>query len=132
MQLTINVDDHDLKTAVERGIAALSTETISELAKEALTAYMMDPKNMRELVFRKSSYGYSNEPVLRDYVQNMIVNSFSAEEISNYRQKLFDVIEKDGNQLLTSTLAQIFSNMLMSETVKMDLAQRFAEMAAKR
>lgn len=132
MQVTINVDDHDLKTAVERGIAALSTETISELAKEALTAYMMDPKNMRELVFRKSSYGYSNEPVLRDYVQKMITNSFSAEEISKYRQKLFDVIEKDGNQLLTSTLAQIFSNMLMSETVKMDLAQRFAEMAAKR
>lgn len=131
MQLTINVDDHDLKTAVERGIAALSTETISELAKEALTAYMMDPKNMRELVFRKSSHGYSNEPVLRDYVQKMIANSFSAEEISNYRQKLFDVIEKDGNQLLTSTLAQIFSNMLMSETVKMDLAQRFAEMAGK-
>ena len=131
MQLTINVDDHDLKTAVERGIAALSTETISELAKEALTAYMMDPKNMRELVFRKSSYGYSNEPVVRDYVQKMIANSFSAEEISNYRQKLFDVIEKDGNQLLTSTLAQIFSNMLMSETVKMDLAQRFAEMAGK-
>lgn len=132
MQLTINIDDHDLKTAVERGITALSTETISELAKEALTAYMMDPKNMRELVFRKSSYGYSNEPVLRDYVQKMIANSFSAKEISNYRQKLFDVIEKDGNQLLTSTLAQIFSNMLMSETVKMDLAQRFAEMAAKR
>lgn len=131
MQLTINVDDHDLKTAVERGIAALSTETISDLAKEALTAYMMDPKNMRELVFRKSSYGYSNEPVLRDYVQKMIANSFSAEEISNYRQKLFDVIEKDGNQLLTSTLAQIFSNMLMSETVKMDLAQRFAEMSGK-
>lgn len=131
MQLTINVDDHDLKTAVERGIAALSTETISDLAKEALTAYMMDPKNMRELVFRKSSYGYSNEPVPRDYVQKMIANSFSAEEISNYRQKLFDVIEKDGNQLLTSTLAQIFSNMLMSETVKMDLAQRFAEMATK-
>ena len=131
MQLTINVDDHDLKTAVERGIAALSTETISDLAKEALTAYMMDPKNMRELIFRKSSYGYSNEPVLRDYVQQMITNSFSAEEISNYRQKLFDVIEKDGNQLLTSTLAQIFSNMLMSETVKMDLAQRFAEMAGK-
>ena len=131
MQLTINVDDHDLKTAVERGIAALSTETISDLAKEALTAYMMDPKNMRELIFRKSSYGYSNEPVVRDYVQKMIANSFSAEEISNYRQKLFDVIEKDGNQLLTSTLAQIFSNMLMSETVKMDLAQRFAEMAGK-
>lgn len=131
MNITINVDDHDLKTAVERGIAALSTETISDLAKEALTAYMMDPKNMRELIFRKSSYGYSNELVLRDYVQKMITNSFSAEEISNYRQKLFDVIEKDGNQLLTSTLAQIFSNMLMSETVKMDLAQRFAEMANK-
>ncbi len=132
MNITINVDDHDLKTAVERGITALSTETISDLAKEALTAYMMDPKNMHELIFRKSSYGYSNEPVLRDYVQKMITNSFSAEEISKYRQKLFDVIENHGDQLLTSTLAQIFSNMLMSESVKMDLAQRFAEMAAKR
>lgn len=131
MQVTINIEDHDLKTAVERGITALSTETISELAKEALTAYMMDPKNMRELVFRKSSYGYPNDPVLRDYVQKMITNSFSAEEISEYRQKLFDVIEKDGNQLLTSTLAQIFSNMLMSESVKMDLVQKFAELAGK-
>jgi hypothetical protein len=131
MQITINIDDHDLKTAVERGITALSTETISDLAKEALTAYMMDPKNMRELVFRKSSYGYSNEPVLRDYVQKMIANSFSAEEISKYRQKLFDVIENHGDQLLTSTLAQTFSNMLMSEPVRIDLAQKLTELAHK-
>lgn len=131
MQVTININDHDLKTAVERGIAALSTETISDLAKEALTAYMMDPKNMHELIFRKSSYGYSNEPIVRDYIQKMITNSFSADEVSEYRQKLFDVIENHGDQLLTSTLARIFSNMLMNESVKADLAVKFAELANK-
>lgn len=127
MQITVNIDDAALNKALERGIQGLSNETITDMAKEALQAYMMDPNNLKDIIFSER-YGYS-QPEVRKEIINALMNSFTEDEIKEYRQKIFETIEKRGDHLLTQTLAQIFTNMLMTESVKNELATQINSIA---
>ena len=131
MQITVNIDDMALNSALEKGIQGLSNETITDMAKEALQSYMMDPRNLENMIFSGRvgySYGYS-QPEIRQEIMNALMNSFTEDEIKEYRQKIFETIEKHGDHLLTQTLAQIFTNMLMTESVKNELAVRINSIA---
>ena len=129
MQITVNIDDEALNNALERGIQGLSNEMITDMAKEALQAYMMDPRNLKNIIFsERTGYGYSS-PEIRKEIVNALMNSFTEDEIKEYRQKIFKTIDEHGDRLLTQTLAQIFTNMLMTESVKYELAAQINSIA---
>lgn len=120
MQITVDINDDALREAMEKGVKGLSNEQLAEIAKEAVMTYMTDSNNIQEIVFERNVY--SRETRVRPEFLKMLMNSFSQNEIEAYRQKMFDVIEKHGEKLLTNTLAQVFSSMLLTEEFKNELS----------
>lgn len=133
MQITVDINDDTLREAMEKGVKSLSEETLTNMAKEALQAYMLDPKHLDDLVFQvqRRSY-YDQNVVVRPEILKSLMNSFSKEEIEEYRQKLFQAIDKHGDQLLVRTLAEIFSGMLMTESAKNELSMQMWKIANER
>ena len=132
MQITVDINDDALREVMEKGVKGLSEETLTEMAKEALQAYMLDPKNIDDLVFRYRRNGYySQDADVRPEIMKLLMNTFSKKEIEEYRQKLFQAIDKHGDQLLVRTLAEIFSGMLMTESAKMELSNQMWKIANK-
>ena len=133
MQITVDINDDALREAMEKGVKGLSEETLTNMAKEALQAYMLDPKNIDDLVFRYSKDRYYNQNAeVRPEILKLLMNSFSKEEIEEYRQKLFQAIDKHGDRLLVRTLAEIFSGMLMTESAKSELSMQMWKLANER
>ena len=130
MQITVDINDDALREAMEKGVKGLSEETLTNMAKEALQAYMLDPKNIDDLVFRYGKDRYYNQNAeIRPEIMKMLMNTFSNEEIEEYRQKMFQMIDKHGDHLLVKTLAEIFGNMLMTESAKMELSKQMWQLA---
>ena len=134
MQITVDINDDALREAMEKGVKSLSEETLTEMAKEALQAYMLDPKNLYDLVFRYSRDRYYNNQnsEVRPEILKLLTNSFSEAEIEEYRQKIFQTIDKYGDHLLVRTLAQIFSGMLMTESARNELSVQMWKIANER
>lgn len=132
MQITVDINDDALKETMEKGVKGLSEETLTEMAKEALQAYMLDPNNINDLVFTYKRKGYYDQNAdVRPEIMKLLMNSFSKEEVEEYRQKLFQAIDKHGDKLLVRTLAEIFSGMLMTESAKMELSNQMWKIANK-
>ena len=127
MQITVNINDETMTAAIEQGVKGLSNEQLAEIAKEAVTAYMMDPNNIRDIVLATDRY--SRETNVRPEFLKMLMNSFSQNEIEAYRQKMFDVIDKHGEKLLTDTLAKVFASMLVTEEFKNELSVQMWKLA---
>lgn len=133
MQITVDINDDALREAMEKGVKGLSEETLTDMAKEALQAYMLDPKNIDDLVFRYSRDRYYNQDAeVRPEIMKLLMNSFSKEEIEEYRQKMFQVIDKHGDHLLVRTLAEIFGNMLLTESARNELSVQMWKIANER
>lgn len=129
MQITVDINDESLKAVMEKGIIGLSNEQLTEMAKEAVQAYMMDPRNINDIIFRcRNSYSI---PELRPELFTMLTKSFTKEEVEEYRQVLFRTIDKHGDRLLVETLAEIFGNMLMTEDMKSKLSAKIWEISRK-
>lgn len=129
MQITVDINDESLKAAMEKGISGLSNEQLTEMAKEAMQAYMMDPKNINDIIFRyRNSF---SSPELRPELFAMLTKSFTKEEVEEYRQVLFRTIDKHGDRLLVKTLAEIFGNLLMTEDMKRNLCAQMWEISRK-
>lgn len=127
MQITVNINDEAMTAAIEQGVRGLSNEQLTEIAKEAVTAYMMDPNNIRDIVLVTDRY--SRETNVRPEFLKMLMNSFSQNEIEAYRQKMFDVIDKHGEKLLTDTLAKVFASMLVTNEFKNELSVQMWKLA---
>lgn len=127
MQITVNINDEALTAAIEQGVKGLSDEQLAEITKEAIMAYMMDPNNIKKIVFKTDVF--SRETEVRPEFLQMLTNSFSQSEIEAYRQKMFDVIDKHGENLLANTLAQVFSSMLLTNEFKNELAAQMWRMS---
>lgn len=133
MQITVDINDDALREAMEKGVQSLSEETLTEMAKEALQAYMLDPKNIDDLVFRYGRDRYYNQNAeVRPEILKLLTNSFSKEEIEEYRQKLFQAIDQHGDRLLVRTLAEIFSGMLLTESARDELSLHMWKIANER
>ena len=127
MQITVNINDEAMTAAIEQGVRGLSNEQLTEIAKEAVTAYMMNPNNIQDIVLVTDRY--SRETNVRPEFLKMLMNSFSQNEIEAYRQKLFDVIDKHGEKLLTDTLAKVFASMLVTNEFKNELSIQMWKLA---
>ena len=129
MQITVDINDESLKAAMEKGISGLSNEQLTEMAKEAMQAYMIDPRNINDIIFRyRNSF---SSPELRQELVDMLTKSFTKEEVEEYRQVLFRTIDKYGDRLLVKTLAEIFGNMLMTEDMKHKLCAQMWKISRK-
>lgn len=116
--------------AVQKGIEGLSNETITQIAKDAISSYLSDPKVMEKILFKERQY-FSSETELRKEIVKILENSFTADEVEKYRKMLFAAVEQRGEDIMIRTLASIFSNMLMTESAKVNLQVQLAQLATK-
>lgn len=120
MQLTVNIEDKDLNEVITKGIKGLSEETLTELAKEALMNHLMSEKGLEAMIYEPTRNYYDRRDLNRN-IQSMLTNSFTKEEVEEYRQKLFQVMEKDCDRLISDTLTKVFINMMVTEDFKQEL-----------
>ena len=130
MKLSVEIADSVLDGAVQKGIEGLSNETITQIAKDAISSYLSDPKVMEKILFRERQY-FSSETELRKEIVKILENSFTADEVEKYRKMLFAAVEQRGEDIMIRTLASIFSNMLMTESAKVNLQVQLAQLATK-
>lgn len=126
MNLTINVDDQEFSKIIENGIKGLSNETITELAKNAISQYLSNERVIQALAFDKGSWGYGSEfDRPRDWFVRLLGNSFSQEEVAEYRKKFFDLIDQKGNEIVITAMSEAFADMLVTSSMKTDLQIAF-------
>ncbi len=122
MTLSIDINDQELKEVVEKGIKELSSETVGEIAKEAIKNYMQDPEVMKELLFeREKGYGYTYFSNPQKWFLDLFTNCFSPEEIQEYRQKILGIVEQEKEGIIVKTLAEMFSKLLVTDEFRYQL-----------
>lgn len=130
MKISIDINDADFNEAIEKGVRGLSEETITNLAKEAISSYLQTKDGIEALVFKDSisSYRYASKDV-RPEILKMLESSFTKDEVEEYRQKIFSVFDDNGKSLLIDVLARIFANMLADYDFKNDIYSRLSALA---
>ena len=127
MTLSIDINDQELKEVVEKGIKELSSETVGEIAKEAIKNYMQDPEVMKELLFeREKGYGYTYFSNPQKWFLDLFTNCFSPEEIQEYRQKILGIVEQEKEGIIVKTLAEMFSKLLVTDEFRYQLQDSIA------
>lgn len=129
MKLSIDIDDSELNEVITNGIKGLSTETITELAKEALNSYLQTNEGIEKVIYRGRINSWDT-PELRPEIVKMLQNSFDKEEIEAYRVKIFKALEERGGDLMIKVLAEVFSRFLMTEDTKRDIAYALGRIAS--
>ena len=128
MKLSIDIDDAELNEVITSGIKGLSTETITDLAKEALNSYLQTKEGIEGVIYRGKRNAWDT-PELRPEIVQMLQNSFDKEEVEVYRAKIFKALEERGGDLMVKVLAEVFSRVLMTEGTRMDIANAIARVA---
>ena len=128
MKLSIDIDDAELNEVITSGIKGLSTETITELAKEALNSYLQTKEGIEGVIYRGKRNAWDT-PELRPEIVQMLKNSFDKEEVEVYRAKIFKALEERGGDLMVKVLAEVFSRFLMTEDTRMDIANAISRVA---
>ena len=128
MKLSIDIDDAELNEVITRGIKELSTETITDLAKEALNSYLQTNEGIEGVIYRGKRNAWDT-PELRPEIVQMLKNSFDKEEVEVYRAKIFKALEERGGDLMVKVLAEVFSRFLMTEDTRMDIANAISRVA---
>lgn len=121
MQLTVNIEDKDLNDLITQGVKGLSEETLTDLAKEALMNYLTSKEGLEAILYGAPSRYYGESREMRSYIVKMLTESFTKEEVEQYRQKLFQTMENSFDKLMSDTLAKVFINMLCSSEFKNEL-----------
>lgn len=129
MKLSIDIDDAELNEVITSGIKGLSTETITDLAKEALNSYLQTKQGIEGVIYRGGRNSWDT-PELRPEIVQMLQNSFDKEEVEVYRAKIFKALEERGGDLMIKVLAEVFSRFLMTEDTKQDIAYAISRVAA--
>lgn len=129
MKLSIDIDDAELNEVITSGIKGLSTETITDLAKEALNSYLQTKEGIEGIIYKGVRNAWDT-PGLRPEIVEMLQNSFDKEEVEVYRAKIFKALEERGGDLMIKVLAEVFSRFLMTEDTKQDIAHAISRVAA--
>ena len=129
MKLSIDIDDAELNEIITSGIKGLSTETITDLAKEALNSYLQTKEGIEGVIYKGKRNAWDT-PELRPEIVQMLQNSFDKKEVEVYRAKIFKALEERGGDLMIKVLAEIFSRFLMTEDTKQDIAYAISRVAA--
>ena len=130
MKISIDIDDSELNEAISKGVKDLSADTITELAKDAVSAYLQTTVGIEKVLYKDRRNAW-DAPDLRPEIVKLLENSFTSAEVEAYRARIFKALEERGGNLMVQVLAELFSRMLMTEDVKRDIAVAIAS-AAKR
>lgn len=128
MKLSIDVNDEEFSKIVENGIKGLSNETLTEIAKNAVSEFLTDPKVIGSLAFEKHSY--CNVPDYdkpRNWFINLLEKSFSMDEIKEYSQKFLSILDENKSQIIINALALAFSESLLDSDLKTMIYRSFSE-----
>lgn len=128
MKLSIDIDDAELNEVITNGIKGLSTETITDLAKEALNSYLQTKEGIEGVIYRGKRNAWDT-PELRPEIVKMLQNSFDKEEVEVYRAKIFKALEERGGDLMVKVLAEVFSRLLMTDDIKQDISYAISRVA---
>jgi hypothetical protein len=129
MTLSIDINDQELKEVVEKGIKELNSETVGEIAKEAIKNYMQNPEVMKNLLFeceKRYSYDYTYYSNPQKWFLDLFANCFTHEEIEDYRQKMLSIVEQEKEGIIIKTLAEIFSKMLVTDEFRYKMQSMIA------
>ena len=125
MNLSIEVDDKELTEIVEKGIKNLSSETINEIAKKAISEFFSKKEVIEALAFQKVGYGgfctVTDYDRPREWLLGIIKRSFSEDELKEYRQKLLKTIDEERDQIILKAITRAFADALVTEDFKKQL-----------
>ena len=110
MEVTVNIEDSKLTDLVSQGIDALSKETVAEMAKEAIRKALANGDTARSMLIR-TSYG---EARLQDWFEKAIVSQISPKDIEEFKDVIFDVVKKEGRDLVIGALADTLTRRLFT------------------
>lgn len=130
MQLTINIEDEELQKVVQRGIDNLSDESVAEIAKEAITQFLMQPDAMAMMAFEKQNGLYSTRPDYdrpRKWFENLLASVFTPEDFKAEKTAILGELVKDRKNILIEVLAASFSRNLLTYEMQAELQRQLYE-----
>ena len=125
MTLSFEISDDELNEIVSKGVKNLSEETITDIAKQAISEYLSDRDVIAHLIF--SSYsGYMQYDSPKKWFLDMLANSFSDDEIKEYRAKILKTLDDEKREIVIDVLSKIFSEKLVNDEMKYTMARILA------
>ena len=124
ISVNLRLNNEALATLISKGIEELPKETIHQLAYSALSEALKDKEVLNNLLFVKdrSSYGWDRSEV-RGWVVEMLANTFSNEEVKEFREKVLEVLKKDHRDVVVDALARTFTDNLFGATFQQNVIQ---------
>ena len=131
MNISIEIDDNALKTAVQEGIKGLSTETLEDLAKQAIAGYLSDKNTIEKLIFKESRYwgrdNYIDYNAPQEWFLELLERSYTEDETKKYRQMIFDTLQNNREKILIELFANAFSEVLINSDLRQGLGMLLSE-----
>jgi len=131
MNISIEIDDNALKTAVQKGVEGLSTETLEDLAKQAIAGYLSDRNTIEKVLFKQDTYWNggqrTNFNAPQDWFLEFLKRSYTEEETKKYRQMIFDTLEENRKEILIELFANAFSEVLINSDLRQGLGMLLSE-----
>ena len=122
MNISIEIDDNALRTAVQKGVEELSSETLGDLAKQAIAGYLSDRNTIEKVLFKQDTYWNggqrTNFSAPQDWFLEFLKRSYTEEETKKYRQLMFDTLEENRRDILIELFAKAFSDVLINSDLR--------------
>ena len=125
MVLSFEISDDELNEIVSNGVKRLSDETVTEIAKQAISEYLSKPETIMSLAFEHYG-GYPHYDSPKKWLLDMLSNSFSTDEIKEYRAKLLQTVDDENHEIVVEVLSKIFSEKLVNDEMKYTMARILA------
>lgn len=127
INLTVNLDDEQLKTYLTEGLNALPKEQKDQIIADGFKKYVEG--HLGDIMFSKSQNYYgTTQIVLSDYAQRLLRDCFDKseavqEDITQFCHTVLDELKDNWEELIKEWVVQTFSNMLLNNMQQWDLEQ---------
>ena len=127
MTLSFEISDEDLNEIVKKGVKNLSDETITSIAKEAISAYLTQERVLDGILFENYG-GYSRYDEPKRWFLDMLKNSFSDDEVKKYREMFLSTVRANRQEIVVEALGQVFADKLVNDQMKHEMILAFSNM----
>ena len=125
--LSFEISDEDLNEIVKKGVKNLSDETITSIAKEAISAYLTQERVLDGILFENYG-GYSRYDEPKRWFLDMLKNSFSDDEVKKYREMFLSTVRANRQEIVVEALGQVFADKLVNDQMKHEMIRAFSNM----
>ena len=127
MTVSFDISDEDLNEIVKKGVKNLSDETVTSIAKEAISAYLSRDDVLDAILFDKYN-GYSRYDSPKTWFLDMLKNSFKDEEVAEYRKEFLTMVRMNKQEIVIEVLGRLFAEKLVNDEMKYEMVRAFANM----